>query len=189
MELGLKRGMVELAEHDPAWGELAADAIKRLWSVFGVAAVDIQHVGSTAIHGIKAKPIIDIAVAVRNFDDVLALSPALEEQGFICVGWESNGEIHPMYQCGEFAAGETLPRILTHFIHVVLADSQQWCDYINHRDYMNACPAAARKYERLKMRLAEEYNDNYHNYFLGKQDYIHETVHTARLWDDAGRNS
>ena len=187
MAIGLKRGVVELADHDPEWEKLAAQTIEQLWRVFGSVAKDIQHVGSTAITSIKAKPVIDIAVAVFNFDDVLALSPVLEEQGFICVGWEGDGKVQPMYQCGEFVSGEKLPRILTYFIHIVVADSEQWHDYINHRDYMNACPVAAHEYESLKLRLANENNDNYHNYFLGKQDYIHEAVKIVRLWKAAKR--
>ena len=185
MIIGLKRGFVELADHDPEWEKNAAQTIERLRRVFGSAAKDIQHVGSTAIRGIKAKPVIDIAVAVDDFDDVLALSPVLEEQGFICVGWEKDGKIQPTYQCGEFVPGEKLPRVLTHYIHIVVADSQQWHDYINHRDYMNTCPAAASEYESLKLRLARENSDNYHNYFLSKQDYIHEAVELARLWKAA----
>jgi len=185
--LGLKRGVVELVDHDPSWERIASETIAKLKEIFGDNATDIQHVGSTAIRGIKAKPVIDIAVAVTNFDDVMALTPVLEKQGFICVSWESNGEIHPMYQCGEFVSGEKLPRLLTHFIHIVMADSQQWHDYINHRDYMNACPIAAHEYESLKLRLAAENSDNYHNYFLGKQEHIHETVKIARLWNDFRR--
>ena len=184
MILGLKSGVVELADHDPEWKILAARTIERLWLIFGSAAKDIQHVGSTAIAHIKAKLVIDIAVAAFNFDDVMALTPVLEKQGFICVGWESNGKIQPMYQCGEFVSGEKLPRILTHFIHIVIANSQQWHDYINHRDYFNSCYIAAQEYESIKLRLAEENNNNYHNYFLGKQDYIQETVIIARLWNE-----
>ena len=184
MVLGLKRGVVELADHDPEWETIARETIGRLWRVFGSVAKDIQHVGSTAIIHIKAKPIIDIAVAVFNFDDVKALSPTLEKQGFICVGWENDGTVQPMYQCGEFVSGEKLPLILTHFIHIVMADSQQWHDYINHRDYMNICPAAAHEYESLKIQLAEENSNNYHDYFLGKQDYIQKTVKIAQLWNE-----
>ena len=184
MVLGLKRGVVELADHDPEWEQIARETIERLWRVFGAAAKDIQHVGSTAIIHIKAKPIIDIAVAVFNFDDVMVLSPVLEKQGFICVGWENDGKIQPMYQCGEFISGEKLPLILTHFIHIVMADSSQWYDYINHRDYMNFCPIAAHEYESVKIQLAEENSNNYHDYFLGKRDYIQKTVKIAQLWNE-----
>ena len=92
MAIGLKHGFVELADHDPEWEILAAQTIEKLWHVFGSAAKDIQHVGSTAIRKIKAKPVIDIVVAVEDFDEVLAISPALEENGFIFRGWEGKDE-------------------------------------------------------------------------------------------------
>lgn len=64
MALGLKAGMVEIVDHDPKWEENAVNTIKRLRSILGSAAIDIQHIGSTAIRHIKAKPVIDIAVLV-----------------------------------------------------------------------------------------------------------------------------
>ena len=67
MVLGLKRGVAELADHDPEWEVNAANTIKRLWDILGSTAKDIQHVGSSAIRHIKAKPVIDIAVSVWSF--------------------------------------------------------------------------------------------------------------------------
>jgi GrpB-like predicted nucleotidyltransferase (UPF0157 family) len=66
----LKHGVVELADHDPEWEQIARETIGQLWRVLGSVAKDIQHVGSTAIRNIKAKPIIDIAVAVDDFAEV-----------------------------------------------------------------------------------------------------------------------
>ena len=65
---GLKRGTVHLSAHDPAWADQARETIRILWEVFGDLAKDIQHIGSTAIPGIEAKPIIDIAVGVGSFE-------------------------------------------------------------------------------------------------------------------------
>lgn len=66
MVIGLKRGTIELHDHDPDWESLAAETIRLLWDIFGEVAVDIQHVGSTAIRSIQAKPILDIAGAVAG---------------------------------------------------------------------------------------------------------------------------
>ena len=60
MSLGLKRGAVQPEPHDKQWDEIAVQTIKTLKSILGDDAVDIQHIGSTAISVIKAKPIIDI---------------------------------------------------------------------------------------------------------------------------------
>ena len=71
--IGLKKGIVKLHKHKKQWKKIASDTIVSLYKVFGDTAVDIQHVGSTSIVNIKAKPIIDIAVAVKSFDDVKIL--------------------------------------------------------------------------------------------------------------------
>jgi len=81
MAIGLKRGSVELADHDPEWEQIARETIGQLWRVFGSVAKDIQHVGSTAIKEIKAKPIIDIAVAVESFEAVSGVFPRLDKIG------------------------------------------------------------------------------------------------------------
>ena len=80
--LGLKRGTVLLAPHETGWETYAAETMKRLRAILGDAAVEMQHVGSTAVPTIQAKPIVDLAVAVRQLSDVEPLFPALEAQGF-----------------------------------------------------------------------------------------------------------
>lgn len=80
--LGLKRGTVQLCEHEQAWEAEAQNTMLRLKKILGAAVKDIQHVGSTSISAIKAKPIIDIAVAVDSFEDVLQFEKELEKQGF-----------------------------------------------------------------------------------------------------------
>ena len=71
MSIGLKRGMVALEPHQEAWeseGKRICEVIKE---VLGDDAIDVQHVGSTSIKSICAKPIIDVAVSVKSFEDIL----------------------------------------------------------------------------------------------------------------------
>ena len=187
MALGLKAGMVEIVDHDPKWEENAVNTIKRLRSILGSAAIDIQHIGSTAIRHIKAKPVIDIAVLVRNFEEVLALTPALEKGGFIFRGWEGNEDRQPVFQCGEYIPEKKDMRLLTHYIHIVKAGSRQWDNYINFRDYMNEHPAVASEYETLKMRLEKKYKNDYSGYHKGKQDYISAIIKAANRWAGSNR--
>ena len=79
MSLGLKRGIVQLESHDKQWDEAAIQTIKKLKSILGDDAVDIQHIGSTAIPAIKAKPIIDIVVGVTDFDKVMLHNEQLQQ--------------------------------------------------------------------------------------------------------------
>ena len=71
--IGLKRGTVQLFDHEKEWELEAQRSIERLGKILGSIAKDIQHVGSTSILSIKPKPIIDIAVAVDDFKKILAL--------------------------------------------------------------------------------------------------------------------
>ena len=83
MSLGLKRGTVQLEPHDKQWDEAAIQTIKILKSILGDDAIDIQHIGSTAIQAIKAKPIIDIAVGVTDFDKVMLHNEQLRQVGIL----------------------------------------------------------------------------------------------------------
>ena len=78
--VGLKRGTVELIPHQKEWSENAENVIRLLKQLLGDTAIDIQHIGSTAISSIHAKPIIDIAIAVNNLNDILQRHTSLMNQ-------------------------------------------------------------------------------------------------------------
>lgn len=183
MIIGLKRGVVELVDHQPEWEVLAVETIQRLWHVFGSVAKDIQHVGSTAIMHIKAKPIIDIAVAVDDFGTVKMLIPALRAEGFLRRGWDDDTQM--LFAVGDYYRPDGL---VTHFIHVVKTDSAEWHSYINFRDYLNATPSAAREYEALKVRLAAEnpHDKGREKYLAGKKDFVAAKLREAQIWTDSG---
>ena len=186
MTIGVKRGTVELHNHNPEWATLAAESIQRLWGILGDAAVDIQHVGSTAIPSIKAKPIIDIAVAVRDFGEVMALSPVLKKNGFMYRKRENHGEESLLFACGDYSRPDG---IVTHFIHVVKSDSIEFINYLNFRDYMNTHSDEAKAYETLKIQLMVDnpIDPGREKYLAGKKGFIIEKLNLARLWDEFGR--
>lgn len=187
MTLGLTRGTVALFPHETAWEEKAARTIAVLKEILGDAAADLQHVGSTAIRSIKAKPIIDIAVAVRDFADVLALEGSLREKGFHYRPGSLEGQL--LFACGSFYDGTGDKQ--THFIHVVKMDGMDWLNYLNFRDYMNAIPAAAKEYEALKRRLASEcpVDAGREHYTAGKRDFIAHTLRKATVWSYLGKET
>ena len=177
MTLGLKRGTVALVPHETAWEEEAERTIEKLKDILGDAAVDIQHVGSTAIPAIQAKPIVDIAVAVRSFADINAKQAELETQGFYRRSW--NDEDQELFACGSWYDGTGDKQ--THFIHVVLADSPEWRNYLNFRDYLNAFPAEAKAYEALKLSLASANPEDAgrEKYTAGKHAFVREILRKA----------
>lgn len=176
--IGLKRGTVKLLNHEKEWELEAQRTIFRLYKIIGTVARDIQHVGSTSILTIKAKPIIDIAVAVDDFKDVLALEAELNHNGFYYRP-NANLEDQLLFACGSYYDGTG--DLQTHFIHVVLADSMEWINYINFRDYLNKTPTVAKAYEDLKISLASEapVDKGRERYLRGKHDFIVYTLRKA----------
>ena len=149
--LDLKRGSVALFGHDPEWDVEGERTVADLRSVFGNRAIDIHHVGSTSIPTIPAKPIIDIALAAGDFDDVAPLVNSLEAKGYY-LRPSQNTPDHLLLAKGSLYNGSG--DLQTHFIHVVLKDSRQWFDYLNFREYLLEHPNTAREYAALKPALA-----------------------------------
>lgn len=166
MSIGLYRGIAKLADHDPEWEKIAAETIGRLRRVFGPIAKDIAHIGSTAIKGIKAKPIIDIAVAVDDLRQVGALTLAMEQEGFIAEFDSKDTE-----WCGFRLFADADHTIRTHNLHIVKTDGAKWREYLCFRDYMNAHPHIAKDYEALKLDLAKK-SKNHSEYKHSKRDFI-----------------
>ena len=175
--LGLKRGTVSLMPHDPQWALRAADTITLLKSALQDAAVDIQHVGSTAIMGIHAKPIIDIAVGMRNFSVVPDYIPILEPLGIHYRKQDVQGQ--HLFIVGE---GD----IRTHHIHFVEWNDETWNNYVNFRDYLNTFPEKALEYDALKQQLAAENQNDRGSYTAGKQMLISQLLWEAQQWRSTG---
>ena len=183
MTLGLKRGTVALVPHEIAWEAEAARTIERLKGILGDAAVDIQHVGSTSIPAICAKPIVDIAVAVPSFANINERQSELEAQGFYRRSWNDDRE--ELFACGSHYDGTGDRQ--THFIHVVLYNSPEWNNYLNFRDYLNTFPEEAKAYEALKLSLAAAAPEDAgrEKYTSGKHGFVQEILRKASAWRQA----
>ena len=173
--IGLKRGTVELLPHNPLWEDVAAETIKKLKSLLNDVAVDIQHVGSTSIQNICAKPIIDIAVGVNTLDSIKPYIELLKKNGIIFRKEDVKEQLL-------FVIGDFEKEFRTHHIHVVEWNNIAWKNYINFRDYLNAFPEYAKEYDDLKKKLALEFANNRGNYTAGKQEFIDRILKQAHLW-------
>ena len=184
--IGLKRGTVKLCEHEKEWETEAQHTISRLKAILGDVIRDIQHVGSTSIPAIKAKPIIDIAVAVDCFDDILAFEKELQDAGFYYRPKSELGE-QLLFASGSYYDGTG--NLQTHFIHVVHTNSMDWIHYINFRDYLNSHPSAAKAYEALKVALARQapIDRGREKYTEGKRDFITDILRNALVHSYLGK--
>lgn len=173
--IGLKTNTVMLLPHQAVWEENAKNTIAIIKSLLGNSCIDIQQVGSTAIHSIHAKPIIDIAVAVNELNDIIPYIEVLEDHGIIFRKEEHTGQLL-------FIIGDLDNDIKTHHIHVVKYNSTNWDNYLNFRDYLNAFEDKARQYDELKQTLAVEFFDNRKAYTAGKKELIDQLLKEAYEW-------
>jgi GrpB-like predicted nucleotidyltransferase (UPF0157 family) len=155
--------------HQELWHQLFAEERTQLCNAIGVHIVAIEHIGSTSICGLSAKPIIDIAVAVQKLADVEKCIAPIGD-----VGYEYRGE-SGIPGRHYFVKGK--PR--THHVHMVELDSDLWRSHLWFRDYLRQHTQAAKEYENLKMELAEKYKHNREAYTEGKSVFIENVLAIA----------
>jgi GrpB-like predicted nucleotidyltransferase (UPF0157 family) len=166
--LGLDRKIVELVSHQKAWKTLFESEEKLICGALGDLVLAIEHVGSTSIEGIKAKPIIDIMVGVRRLSDVEKCIAPLEQ-----IGYEFRGEQgiagRPFFRKGTFQAS-------THHLSVVEYGGEIWKKHLSFRNYLRANAEAAREYDALKKDLAAKYKNEREKYTFGKTEFVEEIL-------------
>jgi GrpB-like predicted nucleotidyltransferase (UPF0157 family) len=168
--LGLKRGIVRLMPHTERWHGLFTEEVDRLSVAVGEYVLAVEHVGSTAICGLRAKPIIDIAVAVREVADAEKCVVPLER-----IGYEYRGE---QGIAGRHFFGKGEPR--THHLHMVEMGSDVWRSHLLFRDYLRQHRDVREKYEKLKEALAQKHEEDREAYTEGKAAFIEGVLAAAR---------
>ncbi|MCA9977962.1 MAG: GrpB family protein, partial [Anaerolineales bacterium] len=165
---------VELKTYDPEWLRQFEVEAERLTAVFQPNFVAIHHVGSTAVPGIKAKPIIDIMVVVRDIEQVDTINETMGQLGYIAKG--ENGIDGRRY----FRKGSDA--VHTHHIHTFQDGHPEIARHLSFRDYLIAHPIVAQAYSRLKEDLAQRYKTEPPHYTNSKTDFIHEVDQKAAVW-------
>jgi GrpB-like predicted nucleotidyltransferase (UPF0157 family) len=169
--IGLERGVVELAPYTAEWKRIFERDKARLQAAVGDHVLDIQHVGSTSIPGMVAKPIIDIGIAVRNFEQATVCIEPIER-----LGYEYKGE-NGIPRRHFFVKGD--PR--THHVHVNEVDGRDWENQVFFRDYLIQHPGMAQEYAELKLELARRFPTDRQAYLDGKAPFIERVLRLARL--------
>lgn len=169
--LGLERGTVQVVAYTPVWARIFQEESSLLKQTLGAYAVDIQHIGSTSVPGLAAKPILDIGVAVVHETDVAACVPLLT-----AVGYSYHGDRGPA-EGYFFDRGAEQRR--THYLHMLLADSPGWTNYLRFRNHLIAHPAARDAYMQLKRQLAVQYAVDRAAYTAAKAQFIQDILTAA----------
>ena len=169
--LGLQRGTVRIVAHDPKWKCAYNHEKTALLAILGNLVVDIQHVGSTAVPGLSAKPIIDIALAVRSWEQISEVSEKLAVTDWMDRGWAI--ELSADRSDGDYLfVKECQPECRTHHLHIVEVNTLQWKNYLDFRDILIKNAQARTEYTKLKNDLANKYADQRESYTSGKKAFI-----------------
>jgi len=169
--IGLKRGTVKLVPHDLEWDKLFLVEKAKLFEVLGAMAVDIQHVGSTAISTIPAKPIIDIAVLVKSLDEINACIEKIE-----AIGYQKKQE-HRTERLF-FTKGPEGNRIV--YLHIGDESTDYIMDMILFRDCLIQNPADAQRYVELKQELVGKFSDNREQYTAAKEEFVQKILRKTK---------
>jgi len=166
--------VAEVVSYRPGWVEEFARERDRILSALGQTAIELHHIGSTAIPGIFAKPIIDMLLEVRDLDDLDPHSPGLASLGYEALG--ENGI--PDRRFFRRDTGD----VRTHHIHAFVEGSPGAIRHLAFRDYMRARPDLAQRYSDLKQALAATCDNDIFRYMDGKDAFVKQAEADALLW-------
>lgn len=162
---------IVLTPHQPQWKDWAHEEIMKLSGLLKEYAPIINHIGSTAIPNIQAKPIIDILVEIAPNADWESVRAMMEDAGYICMSVSENRMSFNMgYTLGGYAE-----KVFHIHFHVV-GDN----DEIIFRDYLNSHPEAAREYEKLKLSLLPRYKHDRDGYTDAKTGFVRNIVRLVK---------
>jgi GrpB-like predicted nucleotidyltransferase (UPF0157 family) len=159
----------QVVPYDPAWPALFEELRRELESALGEVAMRIEHVGSTSVPGLAAKPVIDIQVSVATVENADAYRKPIEALGYtlhVFPGFED----YPLFE-----------RQGVH-VHICSAGSSHEARHLAVRDYLRAHPDEARAYEAEKRRVAIEAAGDGDRYVGGKDAFVKLMEGRATTW-------
>jgi GrpB-like predicted nucleotidyltransferase (UPF0157 family) len=163
---------ITVVDYDPTW-PTAFEAVRgRVWSVVGDLAIAVEHVGSTAVPGLPAKPIIDISVVVPT-----GAAVAIAIERLSALGYRHLGNLG-IEGREAFASPNLPPR---HHLYVCPRDSLALKNHLIVREHLRTNSEAATEYGAVKRRLAEQFSEDIDGYTEGKSATILGILRTAGL--------
>ncbi len=165
-----------VVDYDPAWPQLFIEEQTRIRALIGEYVTEIEHIGSTSIPGLAAKPIIDILLVIRSYSLVAQCVQPLES-----IGYEYRGEagIPGRHFFRKFSPTE--PPVRTHHIHMIEKSNEQYAWNLLFREYLRRHPETVQEYAVLKRELVVKYRDDRAAYTDAKAPFVYSTVRKAVL--------
>ena len=176
--LGLKRNTVKLVPYDPEWAIYGKKSVDEISRILGNAAVEVRLIGSTAVAGLKSKPVLDVLIGVRRFSDLDPYFDALAEAGYIRK-LENDTESKLFLSANLPLGGDNSdPERRTHHVHVVIHGKTLWNSYTAFCDCLKKDAELCRRYEQLKESLAARFPEDRRAYTLGKSEFVRRVLRT-----------
>lgn len=164
---------VQVVSYSGEWVKRFEEEAARIRDVFGDELVELHHIGSTSVHGLQAKPVIDMLPVVRRIERVDAFDDAMR-----ALGYEPMGELGIPGRRYFRKGGDDR----THQIHAFQSGDPNIERHLAFRDYLRAHPAIAAEYGTLKAELAQRFPQDIEAYMDGKDAFIQETERAALRW-------
>ncbi|WP_104202896.1 GrpB family protein [Billgrantia saliphila] len=161
---------VELVDYDPRWPIRFDAECRRLQEGFPESLIDVQHIGSTAIPGMSAKPIIDVMAGVASMAVADSLFEPILAHGYVTSA-VFNASLTDRRWFMRHAHGRR-----THHLHVVVHDGELWHQRLAFRDALRADPIQATRYAVLKRELASRHQADREAYTQAKRDFVRSIV-------------
>jgi GrpB-like predicted nucleotidyltransferase (UPF0157 family) len=166
---------VEVVEYDPGWPGLFERVRSYVWPAVRHIALSVEHVGSTAIPGLRAKPVIDACVTVKSREDIPACIESLASLGYVHRGNLGVPDREA------FRRPQHLPR---HHLYLSPRSSLSLRNHLSVRDYLRSHPEVAQEYGELKASLARRFPEDIDSYVVGKTDFILSILRETGLNED-----
>ena len=157
---------VALAPYDPNWADQFQAEKRALEAALGDRVVAVHHIGSTAIPGLAAKPVIDILLVVRQLADYTACIAPLQNIGYAFIDYPQNVD-RKFFRKGQ-------PR--THHLHIVAQDNAELRDHLIFRDALRANPELRDEYTALKYDLANRFKTDRAHYSDSKTQFVRHVI-------------
>ncbi|WP_067841748.1 GrpB family protein [Amphibacillus sediminis] len=168
----MTKSIVNLSEYNPNWEKQFEYEKNRIIDVLGDKVVGIEHIGSTSIKGLTAKPIIDIIVGVQNLDKVTNFVSPLSEIEYEYVP-KPELKDRRFFRKGLWGQG-------TSHLHICEFNSSEWIEKLVFRDYLRLHPQVAEEYASLKKKLASIYQFDRMTYTMKKEPFIKTVIERAK---------
>lgn len=165
---------VVITEYDPEWVNLFNKEKELIEKLFKNVSLQIEHVGSTAVPGLAAKPIVDIMIGVDGFEIGRSLVKPLKDIGYHYVSELEKDMPERLFLFRGSSDGHS------HHIHITQPTTDFWIDHILFRDYLCKYPSVAQAYGNLKMKLAQQHHTDRVAYGHAKTDFIEDVLAKAR---------